>query len=139
MWEYIFRILSYISIFNIIRKIRKTEDKTTYRFVDYWVVGNFLFSIISSVFVFYYNGDLLYIMIVLSVYGSLRVFEVIIYQINVVIFDPYRAYKAKEKYKIKSIRRMIIALFHNYVEIMFWYATSNHCESFTSQYYGHMV
>lgn len=120
MWECIFRILSYISIFFLIRKVK---SKVTYRFVDYWVIGNFLFSIFSSIFVFYLNANSVYVMIVLSVYGSLRVFEVIIYQINVVFFDPYRAHKAKKEYKIKSIRRMILALFHNYVEIMFWFAT----------------
>jgi len=119
MWECIFRVLSYISIFYIIRKVKR---KITYRFVDFWVIGNFFFSIISSILVFCLNADLLYLMIVLSVYGALRVFEVIVYQINVVFFDPYRAYKAKKEYKIKSIRRMILALFHNYIEIMFWFA-----------------
>lgn len=119
MWEVIFRVLSYISIFYVIRKIK---NKVTYRFVDLWVIGNFLFSILSSILIFYLHENLIYVMIALSIYGSLRVFEVIVYQINVVFFDPYRAYKAKKDYKIKSIRRMILALFHNYVEIMFWFA-----------------
>lgn len=118
MWEFIFRVLSYISIFYVIRKIK---NKMTYRFVDFWVIGNFLFSIISSILIFYLHENFLYVMIVLSIYGSLRVFEVIVYQVNVVFFDPYRAYKAELPYKIKSIRRMILALFHNYVEIMFWF------------------
>lgn len=86
------------------------------------MVGNFLFSIISSIIVFYLNEKFIYLMIALSAYGSLRVFEVIVYQINVVFFDPYRAHKARRQYKVKSIRRIILALFHNYVEIMFWFA-----------------
>ena len=119
MWERIFKVLSYISIFHIIRKIK---GSMSYRFVDYWVVGNFLLSIVSSIIVFYLNEKFIYLMIALSAYGSLRVFEVIVYQINVVFFDPYRAYKARRQYKDKSIRRIILALFHNYVEIMFWFA-----------------
>ncbi len=118
MWEFIFRVLSYISIFYIIRKIK---NEITYRFVDFWVVGNFLFSILSSILIFYLHENFLYVMIALSIYGFLRVFEVLVYQINVVFFDPYRAHKANKEYKIKSIRRIILSLFHNYVEIMFWF------------------
>ena len=55
-------------------------------------------------------------------YAILRVFEVIIYQLNVLFFDPYRAEKRGEVYKIKSPTRMVILLLHNYVEVMFWYA-----------------
>ncbi|NMA18070.1 MAG: hypothetical protein GX939_04870 [Clostridiaceae bacterium] len=115
LWEWIFRGLSYISVFYLVRKITKNR---TYRFVDFWVIGNLLFSLLSSILVFYLHENLTWVMIILSIYGALRVFEMIVYQINVVFFDPYRS----KNYKIKSTRRMILALFHNYVEIMFWFA-----------------
>lgn len=52
-------------------------------------------------------------------YGLLRVFEIIIYQINVLFFHPYKFHKAGNEYKIKSPTRIVILLLHNYVEVMF--------------------
>ncbi|PKM58443.1 MAG: hypothetical protein CVU98_00705 [Firmicutes bacterium HGW-Firmicutes-3] len=120
MWEFIFRLLGYVSLFFIVKKIKRN---ISHRFVDFWVIGNFMFAIISSILVYYISDYYLLLKITLSVYGFLRVFEVIIYQINVVLFDPYRSQKSGEKYRVKSIRRIILALFHNYIEIMFWFAT----------------
>ncbi len=117
LWERIFFYLGKLSIFELVRK----NVKITYRFVDYWVVGNCLLAIISSIFVFY--TDYKYLSLIIATYGFLRIFETIVYQINVVLFDPYRAKKNGKPYRVKSIRRMIIALFHNYIEIIFWYST----------------
>jgi len=57
-------------------------------------------------------------------YGFLRVFEIIIYQINVLLFDEYRCKIQGKDYKIRGYRRMIINLFSNFVEITFWFASS---------------
>jgi len=117
-WEQIFSILSKISIFYLIRKLK---SNISYRFVECWVLFNLVFSILSSLIVYYFNFKPL-IYIIFS-YAVIRVFEVIIYQLNVLLFDPYRAEKKGKQYKIKSASRMVLLLLHNYVEIMFWYAT----------------
>ena len=118
-WEKIFSFLSFFSVFNIIKKFKK--GKITSIFVEKWVLFNLLFSIISSVVL--YNTKLYYLSMICSVYGLLRAFEVIVYQINVLFFDPYRAHLAGRKYYIKSPTRMVILLLHNYVELIFWFAT----------------
>ena len=116
-WEFIFRFLGKISIFNCIRLFKK---KMTYKFVENWVIFNLFIAIISSLIIFTLKVKSL--SIILCVYGLLRVFEIIIYQINVLLFDPYRANMKGEIYKIKSPTRIVILLLHNYVEIIFWYS-----------------
>lgn len=118
--DFIFGILEKLSIFNVIRKL---NNKISYKFVDLWVVGNLIAAILSSIFVYNLSIEYKGIIIIVLVYSILRVFEVIIYQINVLLFHPYRAQKEGKKYKIKSVTRMVIALLHNYIEIMFWYST----------------
>lgn len=118
--NWLFGVLDQISIFNVIIKLKKNAS---YRFVDLWVAGNLIASIICSIIVYNLsirNKSYIYAIVT---YSLLRIFEVIIYQINVLFFHPYRSRKAGKKYKIKSVTRMVIALLHNYIEIMFWYST----------------
>ena len=60
--------------------------------------------------------------ILLIGYCTIRIFEVVIYQINVFLFDAYRLYKAGEVYKLRGYRRIVILLIHNYIELIFWFA-----------------
>jgi hypothetical protein len=109
-WSKVFSILRWISPFQIIR-ILIPATRGSYRFVDGWVLGNLVLSIV-----------LLLICSALSLrwweaiaigYGGIRVFEVFIYQINVLLFDEYA---------LRGFRRIVILLLHNYVEIIFWFA-----------------
>ena len=118
-WERIFYFLGKISLFTVVRKLFKNK---THHFVDFWILANTLFAIVASIIV--YCVDIRYtpIFYVLTIYGVMRVFEIIVYQINVLLFDAYRSEKDGKKYKVKSIRRILIAIFHNFVEIIFWYS-----------------
>lgn len=119
-WESIFNKLSKISIFYWLRKLSKNMS---HRFVDYWVMGNMLAAIMCSIVVFNIDPYYQVLLYIINIYGALRVFEIIIYQINVILFDPYRDRIRGKTYKIKSVTRMVIALIHNYFEIIFWYTT----------------
>lgn len=118
--DWLFGTLEKLSIFNVVRKLKNT---TSYKFVDLWVVGNLVAAILSSILIYNLSIENKYLVCIILIYSILRVFEVIIYQINVLLFHPYRAKKKGEEYKLKSITRMVIALLHNYIEIMFWYST----------------
>lgn len=118
-WANVFNVLSKISIFFIVRKFKKSM---TYTFVEGWVLGNLVGALTSTLIGYYLGYNLKWLMYIIVGYAILRVFEVIIYQLNVLFFDPYRAEKRGEVYKIKSPTRMVILLLHNYVEVMFWYA-----------------
>lgn len=117
-WEGAFNILSYISIFKIIRLVK---GEISYRFVELWVVYNVILSFATTLILFHVRTSNYWIYYLFLSYGVLRIFEIIVYQINVLIFDPYRALKAGQRYRIKSPTRLVVLLFHNYFEIICWF------------------
>jgi hypothetical protein len=57
-------------------------------------------------------------------YGYLRVFEVFVYQVNVMFFDELKAIAVNKNYSIISARRCILLLMHSFIEIILWFALS---------------
>ena len=53
---------------------------------------------------------------------ALRVWEIMIYQANVLLFDPLRAELRGDKYERHSYRRSLVLAFMNYAEILLWFA-----------------
>jgi len=118
-WEKIFRFLGKISISYLIRiYFPKTIN---YRFVDMLVLTYLLVSIISIPLVLSISSHTIKILI--AGFAMFRVFEIVIYQANVLLFDEFRAKKAGKEYAIRGYRRIVILLLHNYFEIIFWFAT----------------
>ena len=91
-------------------------------FVEYYVTFNTLFSI-TTLFIVTYRRDYAenILLFSLMVYGFIRTFEIIIYQINVLLFDEYRANVSGKAYAVRSYRRMVLLLIHNYIEIICWF------------------
>ena len=54
-------------------------------------------------------------------YGIYRIYEIFVYQVNVLLFDEYRARKAGREYAVRGYRRIVILLMHNYMEIVCWF------------------
>lgn len=56
-------------------------------------------------------------------YASIRVFEIVVYQINVLLFHPYKALIVLKKkvYKIQNPFRSVVLLGHNLLEVVFWF------------------
>jgi len=122
-WNTVFGLLSYISLFWLIKKFIKNKNADWwYAFVDIWVLSNFTLSIVSVFLIKLINFNFLNKLLI--IYGLLRVFEIIIYQVNVLLFDEYRARINGTIYQIRGCRRMIINLFTNFVEITFWFAST---------------
>ena len=119
VWSKVFGILRWISPFQIIH-ILIPATKGSYRFVDGWVLGNLLLSVVLLLICSAPN--LRWWEAIAIGYGGIRVFEVCIYQINVLLFDEYRARKAGKSYALRGFRRLVILSLHNYVEIIFWFA-----------------
>jgi len=118
-WSKIFSGLGKISLFWALRRsIPATRE--SYRFVEGWVLGNLILSIVLLSICSAPN--LHWWEIIAVSYGGIRVFEVFIYQINVLLFDEYRAKKAGKPYALKGFRRIVILLLHNYFEIIVWFA-----------------
>lgn len=115
----LFGFLGKISIFSVIRRLRKNM---TYTFVDAWVLGNLIAAIMFTLVGYYFGDSVSWLMYLIVGYAILRVYEIIIYQLNMLLFDPYRTLKKGKTYKINSPTRTVILLLHNYLEVMFWYA-----------------
>ncbi|MBH9967957.1 hypothetical protein [[Bacillus] enclensis] len=125
-WERSFHLLRYISLFEWLRILAKKwtvlRFVTTHTFVDMWVLFHFFLSF-SSILIMKYSGYApLHVSLV--IYGSLRILEIFVYQINVLLFDEYRAQVRGRNYILKSTRRMVLLLLHNFIEIIFWFGST---------------
>jgi hypothetical protein len=115
----IFEALRWISLFQPIRAIFPST-KGSYGFVDLWVLVNLICSLVC-LFISSVSSIRWWEIIFLS-YAGIRILEIIIYQINALLFDQYRAEKEGKRYVLGGYRRIVILLLLNYLEILFWFA-----------------
>lgn len=120
-WAAVFSWLELLSTFAVVRGLFP-KLHASYRFVDAWVLGHLLLSAGSVILVAKNPDNWLGFLFVL--YGALRVFEINVYQVNVLLFDEYRAKKNGTPYAVRGFRRLVLLLMHNYFEIVFWFACS---------------
>ncbi|MGB1950788.1 MAG: hypothetical protein ACPHQ9_08495 [Marinobacter sp.] len=117
-WACVFKVFGKISFFNLVRSVFPSAK--TGIFSEAWALGHVALSIISVPAVLYIQNH--YVGLVIAIYALLRVFEVVIYQTNVLLFDEYRAIKAGQGYALHGYRRIVVLLIQNYFEIIFWFA-----------------
>jgi len=118
-WACIFKALGKISFFNLVRFV--FPGARTGLFSEAWALGHVALSVISVPAVLYIQNY--YVGLFIVVYALLRVFEVVVYQTNVLLFDEYRAKKSGQEYALHGYRRIVVLLIQNYFEIIFWFAS----------------
>jgi len=118
-WARVFSVLRWVSLFQPVYK-SLPKSFQTYGFVDAWVIGNSILSVFALLVVEACPGS--FWAYLLAIYGILRVFEVVIYQVNVVLFDVFQKPAVNEPYQLRGYRRILILSLHNYFEIIFWFA-----------------
>lgn len=91
---------------------------SSYLFPELWVIGNILFGICGCIVLSHTSS--LWLGWVFSIYAMLRTFELFVYQINVLLFDPIKSGRAS--YRIKSATRMVILLICNIFEYALWFS-----------------
>ncbi|MBZ5641024.1 MAG: potassium channel family protein, partial [Acidobacteriia bacterium] len=94
----------------------------THGWVDVWVFLNLALSLVALLVASQVGFCTLVIGLV--TYGGIRVLEVVVYQANVVLFNPYRESPATANYAVRSYRRIVILALHNYVEAVVWFAAA---------------
>lgn len=129
----LFEWLSWISLFAgvaFILKERFEEREYSTRFIEYWVFLHLVLSVCSFIAVYLW-GEQTWLVYILITYGALRTFEIMVKQVNVLLFDKYRheiknrqnqETGEQEEYHVEGYLRMIILLIHNVFEIIFWFA-----------------
>lgn len=117
-WYTVFIFIESILPFSLLKKyiFKKTES-----FSDKWVLVHTILSMISVVVVHCFRWRMLKLIII--IYAAIRILEIIIYQINVLLFHPYRALEkeGENKYELQSPHRSVVLLGHNFIEIILWF------------------
>lgn len=112
----IFGGLEKISLFWVIRQMFPAT-RISHAFVDWWVLANLVLSI--AVTALYSGLGLRWgegIATLAYIYAGLRIWEVVIYQINSLLF---RGYGDKSR---EDILRSVLLMLVNYIELIFWFA-----------------
>lgn len=91
---------------------------TKYLFSEIWVVAHLLLGVLCCLIMIY--TQYVWLGYIILGYAMLRSFEIFVYHVNVLLFDPLKA--GVGNYKIKSATRMIILLFCNIAEYILWFS-----------------
>lgn len=91
---------------------------TSYTFSDLWVIIHLILGLAACFIVA--HSSLMWLRWLFVIYAVLRTFEIFVYQINVLLFDPIKVGRAN--YRIKSATRMILLLLCNIVEYILWFS-----------------
>ncbi len=123
---YVFNCLRKVSLFQWIRdtnrcicgRFGKNAEKSFFgghHFPELWVVCNMLCGIIMYILLLYVPVPRVigWIFVVLAI---LRAFEIMVYHVNVLLFDPLTAHSKGQEYAIKSPTRMLVLLLCNMFE-----------------------
>ena len=92
---------------------------TKYLFSEIWVTAHLLWGVLCCLIMIY--TPYLWMGYIFLVYAMLRSFEIFVYHVNVLLFDPLKV--GVDNYQIKSATRMIIILlFCNIAEYIIWFS-----------------
>jgi hypothetical protein len=119
LWARVFGALGWLSPFQLVRAL-VPRVRLSYVFVDFWVLGQLILAVVSLAVSS--PGAIRGWEWALLVYGATRVFEIVVYQVNVLLFDEYRTLKCGGHYAVRGYRRLVVLAVHNYVEVVVWFA-----------------
>lgn len=120
-WARVFEILGRVSVFSVIRAVGGERVKT-HGFVELYVTFQTALALVTLLVASTNHAKpVSWLLVALVFYGILRAFETVIYQINVLLFDEYRAFVRGQRYRVRSFRRLVILLLHNYFEVLCWF------------------
>lgn len=124
MWAAIFRVLSFVSLFWLLRRVIPWlhEKKRSYAVVEAWVVVHTVLGLCAALLA--YSGTTSPLLTILLLYGGLRVFEIVVTQANVLLFDEWRARRRGDSFALRGYRRILLLLLHNYAEVVLWFVAA---------------
>lgn len=123
-WYCVFNLIENILPFRL---MKKCIFKNTKEFSDKWVLLNLILSFITMISM--HNGWFQQITKIIMFYSFVRILEIMIYQINVLLFHPYKALEVEKKkhYRVQNPYRSVVLLIHNLFEVVFWFTSMTSC------------
>ncbi len=117
-WYHFFDIVEQWLPYSIMRKY---IFKNTTSFSDKWVVIHTIMSVVFMLLM--YNQLLGMFSLAVVGYAFIRIMEIVVYQVNVLLFHPYKAIveNGMNCYELQSPYRSIVLLGHNFIEVIFWF------------------
>lgn len=129
-WAAIFGALRRISLLGLIRAVgavtppswgvRRATSSTW--FVDAWALGHLALAGLSVLLVTAAPTSPL--STAFALYGIFRTFEIVVVQLNIILFDQYRARREGRSYSLRGYLRSVLLLLQNFAEIVFWFAAA---------------
>ena len=123
LWSAIFGSLAWISPFKLVGSLRPRSLQSP-SFIDGWSLGHLALALLTLVIAAIGAGWAGIFSLSLLAYGGVRLFELLVYQINVLLFDEYRCRRDGKIYALHGYRRTVILLLHNYFEVLIWFAAA---------------
>jgi len=117
-WEKLFQILDLLTPLGLFKKIAKKE-KLSYGLVEIWIIGTFILSFFAAFFssLNWFRPTWNFLII----FGSWRLLEIFVVNFNVLFFDLFRANREGRAYQLGGYRRLLVLVFMNYFEVIFWF------------------
>jgi len=119
-WDRFFALLSWVSPFNLLRRVFRGLQSPGG--VEAWVTAHMGLAFVAACLAASLPTAIG--VRILVCYGALRVFEVTVYQMNVLLFDQLRAHRAGRGYALEGYTRIVLLLLCNYLEIILWFAAA---------------
>lgn len=121
-WYKVFMGIENMMPFTLLRKFIKAYfPRKLKNLSDKWVLGHMVLSFVIMLSLYYLSlGKVAYCFVF---YAFVRILEVVVYQLNVLLFHPYKALVIDKLpcYKIQNPYRSVVLLGHNFVEVIFWF------------------
>jgi hypothetical protein len=118
-WVGLFGWLRWVSLLYLIRRYVPKAWVSPYMFVDLWVMGHVVLAVVLLAASM--HSGFTWWEAVFAFYAGFRILEILVQQINGLLFDEYRAAKRGERY-IVGYRRALILVLNSYIEVLFWFA-----------------
>lgn len=128
----VFQFLKALTPISILRAtvLRGRSKAFLDNFTDFWIVLRLGASLAAAIVVALKPDWPTWAPLAVGLFAAYSLFDVIIIQVNVLLFDPYfhrkafLAGKVPKPYALRGRYRLLLALLANFLEIGFWYTAA---------------
>ena len=113
LWADVFAVLSKVSLMRLIR-FAAPKDRIDYRFIDSYVATHLALALTAMLVASIRRHEPATLLLdMATLYAAVRIFEITVYQVNVLLFDEFRAKLAGKDYAVRRYSSIVILLIHN--------------------------